>query len=49
MAHMFQLGVEDILKEDQEWGIETIRPGILSRLDAFIEMSEEFGHLPANT
>lgn len=47
MIHMFQFDVEGLPEEDQEWGIATIRPRILSRLDAFIDLSSEFEHLPA--
>lgn len=47
MANMFQWNVEDLLKEDQEWGIATTHPRVLSRLNVFIETSEEFDHLPA--
>jgi len=35
------------LKEDREWGISTMRPRILARLDAFIATAESHGKLPA--
>ncbi|MEM7128374.1 MAG: phosphotransferase [Chloroflexota bacterium] len=47
MLHMFQFDVENLLEEDEAWGIATIRSRVLSRLDAFVEASNEFGHLPA--
>jgi hypothetical protein len=39
--------LENALKEDQNWGIASIRQRILARLEAFVNTSEEFGHLPA--
>lgn len=41
--------IEYAVKEekDTEWGIASRRPRILSRLDAFIDTVDEFGHLPA--
>ncbi len=34
------------LAEDRRWGISTIRPRILARLQSFIATSEQFNHLP---
>jgi thiamine kinase-like enzyme len=39
--------LENALKEDQNWGIASIRQRILARLEAFVTTSEEFGHFPA--
>jgi hypothetical protein len=39
--------LETALKEDQEWGIATLRPRILARLEAFAATSDAYGHLPA--
>lgn len=41
VEHMLTTG------EDQEWGISSMRPRILSRLHAFVDVVDEFGHLPA--
>lgn len=38
--------LETALKEDHEWGLTTLRPRLLARLEAFIATSEEFDHLP---
>jgi hypothetical protein len=37
----------DALQEDRPWGIATIRPRLLARLEAFITTAETFGELPA--
>jgi hypothetical protein len=37
----------DALKEDRDWGIATMRPRFLARLQAFIGVSQAYGQLPA--
>lgn len=39
--------LEEAVKKDHTWGITTVRPRILARLEAFIETSNEFKQLPA--
>ena len=39
--------LEAALQEDRLWGIATMRPRLLARLEAFITTAEEFDHLPA--
>jgi hypothetical protein len=34
------------LAEDRRWGIDTIRPRILARLQRFIATSEQLNHFP---
>jgi hypothetical protein len=34
------------LAQDDEWGIATVRSRVLSRLEAFVKTSEEYGSLP---
>jgi hypothetical protein len=35
------------IKEDNEWGISTQRPRIIGRIDALLEVCDEFGRMPA--
>lgn len=39
--------LESALKEDQTWGIASLRQRILARLEAFVSTSEEFSRFPA--
>lgn len=39
--------LERAIDEDQEWGIATLRPRILARLEAFIATADAFARLPA--
>jgi hypothetical protein len=39
--------LERALGEDRPWGIATMRPRLLARLEAFIATAEEFNQLPA--
>jgi hypothetical protein len=39
--------LEGALREDRPWGIATMRPRLLARLEAFIATAEEFDQLPA--
>lgn len=39
--------IESALKEDQIWGIASLRQRILARLEAFVTTSEEFSHFTA--
>jgi hypothetical protein len=39
------VGLEEVLERNEEWGIATIRSRIVTRLDAFVGISEQRGHL----
>lgn len=39
--------VADLLAQDREWGIATIRQRVLARSEIFAQTAEEFGHLEA--
>ncbi len=39
--------LRNALPTDKPWGISTFRARILARLEAFVAVAEEFGHLPA--
>lgn len=38
--------IKDVLKKDNEWGVSFVRPRILSRLQAFIMVSNKYNKLP---
>jgi hypothetical protein len=39
--------LEAALEQDRQWGISTIRPRVLARLEGFITTAESFDQLPA--
>jgi hypothetical protein len=39
--------LDGALREDRTWGIATIRPRLLARLEAFLTIAGELGQLPA--
>jgi thiamine kinase-like enzyme len=47
LLHTLEWHLERALKEDQSWGIASLRQRILARLEAFVTTSEEFGRFPA--
>jgi hypothetical protein len=39
--------LEQALTQDSQWGISTLRQRVLMRLDAFVQVAEQFGCLEA--
>lgn len=40
------LMLKHLLEKEHEWGIASVRPRVLARLESFIATSQEFDHLP---
>jgi hypothetical protein len=39
--------LQQVLTQDSQWGIATLRQRVLMRLDAFVQVAEQFGYLKA--